>query len=59
MVNGRWVVWNCQSQTLDAQEIVEALHAQLTLQQNPEFSKTRLTTSSWELSNYLKGFYAQ
>ncbi|MUG95978.1 amidohydrolase family protein [Scytonema sp. UIC 10036] len=57
MVNGRWVVWNAQSQTLDVRAIVKAIQEELALQQNQEFSTTRSTTA-WALSNYLRDFYA-
>lgn len=57
MVNGCWVVWDGQSQTLDEKMLIAALYEELTKQQNKEFSQKGLAT--WDLSNYLRYFYAQ
>lgn len=57
MVNGRWVVWDGQNQTLDEGTMISALYEELAKQDRTELSQ--MAKACQTLATYLRRFYAE
>ena len=56
MVNGRWVVWDSCSQTLDEGMISSALRSELA---KPNLTERQEAAAAYRLATYLRRFYAE